>query len=300
MAVKSREPQVLEPPPEREPDAQAGQAGPQPERSGLYDPLWRTGLFNVGTIARRELASYFVSPLGWVVGALLVFLVSLLGYWGSVIAQQQASLDSVLNARGLLAFLMVFLMPLYTMRLLAEERRSGTLEILLTSPVRDWELVVGKWLGTFLYYLVTVAFTLVYLVLLMRFYPNQAPVHILGLSLNVPTLDYGTLLSGYAGLVLLGATFAAIGVFTSSLTQNQIIAAIAGIGILLGFWFAFGLVANFVQPPVGDFLGYVDGSARLDAFSRGQVQLKDVVFFLTVTTGALFLTTRILESRKWR
>ena len=113
----------------------------------------------MGAIARRELGAYFVSPVGWVIATVLVPFVSLF-FLLQVVFGEQASMDNVFSV---IQFLMLFAMPAYTMRLLAEERRAGTLEVLLTSPLRDWELVVGKWLGVLIFYAATIAFTLVYL-----------------------------------------------------------------------------------------------------------------------------------------
>jgi ABC-2 type transport system permease protein len=291
---------------EREPEAAVTASEPEPEREAdergrapadTYDRVWRTGLLNIAAIARRELGTYFVSPLGWIVASFLILIVSLLGYVGGVVLQQQATLDNVMS---LMPLLMVFLVPLFTMRQLAEERRSGTLEVLLTSPVRDWELVIGKWLGTFIYYLALIAFTLVYLLLIFTYFPSKTTLRPLGLAFDVATLDYGQILTSYIGLILMGAMFAAIGILTSSLTQNQIVAAITAIGILLIIWYSFSFIALFQPAVIGSFLEYVSGSTRSTGFTRGQIALSDIVYFLTVTVGALFVTVRVIESRRWR
>ena len=265
-------------------------------RGGLYELAWRSGLPNVLTIARRELGSYFVSAMAWVVGALVILPVSLFGYLLPVLTQGQASMDSVFS---LLAFLMLFLMPLYTMRLLAEERRQGTLEMLLTSPLRDWELVTGKWLGGFLFFVATIAFTLVYLVLFLYYLQDRVPVTAFGHTVTFGNLDWGTIASGYAGLLLVGATFTALGVLASSVTQNQIIAAVLGVVGLLLLWY-LGIFSQFLGAPLDTFFDYVGGSNRYAGFGRGLIQLKDVVYFLSLIVGSLFLATRVIESRRWR
>lgn len=247
-----------------------------------YERLWSTGLPNVWAIAVRELKAYFVSWIGWGVAALMVIPLTLFGFVGPVIVNQTATMAEVFSS---LPLLLIFAMPLYTMRLLAEERSSGTLEVTLTSPVRDWELVTGKWLGVLLYYLATIAFTLVYLVLL---------VHATG-----GRLDYGSIAAGYIGVVLVGMAFAAVGVLASSLTRNQIVAAAAAWAALLVIW-ALSVLALFLQPPVGDFFSYAGGSNRYAAFQQGQVQLRDVVYFLTITAGALYAAARVLDARRWR
>jgi ABC-2 type transport system permease protein len=194
---------------------------------------------------------------------------------------------------------MLFAMPAYTMRLLAEERRNGTLEVLLTSPLRDWELALGKWLGVLVFYAATIAFTLAYLALLIGLLPAKADIHVLGLTLSVGDLDYGTILTGYIGLLLLGGTLAAVGLFASSLTQNQVIAFFAALISLLLLWY-LGFFQALVQPPLSQFFEYAGAGNRFGSFLRGQLVLKDVAYFATLIAAALFCTTRVLESRRWR
>jgi ABC-2 type transport system permease protein len=263
----------------------------------LYDLVWATGLPNAGAIASRELRALFVSPIGYVVCALLIIPVSVLGYLGQLAAGQAVTMDLIFSLISLLA---VFLTPLYTMRLLAEERRSGTLEVLLTSPVRDWELVIGKWLGGFLFYLVTIAFTLVYVVLISVYQQARTQVPILGLQVQIPAVDYGSILTGYIGVILVGAAWVALGLLASSLTSNQIIAAVVGIVVLLSFQFVFGALSGLFVPPYSDLFDYASAANRAQSFNQGQIALRDVIYFVTVTLGALFVTTRVLESRKWR
>ena len=247
-----------------------------------YERLWATGLLNVGAIAWRELRAFLVSWMGWIVTALVVIPVTVLGYLGPVLGSQSASMDGVFSW---VPVWMLFAMPLYTMRLLAEERSSGTLEVTLTAPVRDWELVLGKWLGVLLFYLGSIAFTVVYLLLLIR----DTSGH----------LDYGPILTGYVGLVLVGMTFSAVGVLASSLTRNQIIAAVVAMVALVVLW-VLGTLGVFLQPPASDIIDYAGGGSRFSAFQQGELQLRDVVYFLTVTAAALFIATRVLDSRRWK
>jgi ABC-2 type transport system permease protein len=247
-----------------------------------YELLWDSGLLNVLALARRELHGYFVSWIGWAVAALLLIPLTVFGYLGPVILNQTATMAQVFST---LPILLIFAMPLYTMRLIAEERSTGTLEITLTAPVRDWELVLGKWLGVQVYYVATLVPTLVYLLLL---------AHDAG-----GNLDYGSIAAGYVGLVLVGMAFGAIGVLASSLTRNQIVAAAVAWAALLVLW-ALGVLGLILQPPVADFFTYVGGSNRFAAFQQGDVQLRDVVYFLTLAAGALYLAGRVLDSRRWR
>jgi len=142
------------------------------------------------------------------------------------------------------------------------------------------------------------SFTLVYVVLFLVYLP-RVTFHLLGVPLSLGNLDFGLLLSGYLGLLALAAAFAAVGVLCSSLTQNQIVAAFLTFGALIFIYYC-GLATQVLSPPYSDFFQYVGGQNRYSGFSQGQVALKDVVYFLSLTFGSLFLATRVLESRKWR
>ncbi len=264
----------------------------------LYDRVWASGLPNAAAIARRELSGYFISPIGYVVGAVLALMIAGIGFIGPVGLGQPINFGQQVLA--LASFLMVFVTPLYTMRLLAEERRSGTLEMMLTSPVRDWEVVVGKWLGCLVFYLATLASTLVLLAFIVALTPTRVGVHVFGHTLSVPNLDYGSILTAYIGVVLVGSAWVAIGLLASSLTSNQIIAAILGIGLLLGLDYVLGVLSHVVIAPYGSLLDYLNATNRAASFNEGRLVLSDFVYFLTLSAAALFLTTRVLESRKWR
>lgn len=277
-------------------------ASAEPTPPGFADAVHavvsRTGLLNVAAIARRELNALFVSPVGWVVAGVFTFLVSGFGFIGTVLAGQQATMDGVF--RVITGFLALILVPVVTMRLIAEERSQGTLELLLTSSVRDWELVVGKWLGAFVFYLLLIATTLVYVALLAVYLPDKTTVSVAGLSIHVGALDFGLIAATYIGLVVVGAAAIAIGVLASSLTKNQIIAYIVSLVGLLATWYTALLVGLFTGPPLSPFFEYVAGYFRYQSFTLGQVALRDTVYFLSLAVGALFLTTRVLESRRWR
>ncbi len=257
-------------------------AGPS-GADAVYTFLSTTGLPRVSAIARRDFTALFVSPVGWVVAGLFTFLVSGFGFIATVLAGQQATMAGVFGV--ITNFLMVVVVPLLTMRVLAEERAQGTLELLLTSPVRDWELTAGKWVGAFAFYLMLIATTLVYVVIL-RVYASG--------------LDLGLIGATYIGLVLVGASAIAIGVLASSLTRNQIVAFFIAMALLLLIWYAGYVIGFFVAPPANLFFEYIGGWNRFQAFSLGQAALRDIVYFVTLTFGALFLTTRVLASRRWR
>jgi ABC-2 type transport system permease protein len=284
------------------PELSALGAEPSEEReeaergSGTYESLYATGLTKVLAIAGREVGGLLVSPIGWVITPIVILVVSYFGYLIPLLGSQQATMESIF---GLIAFLLILpIVPLSTMRVLAEERRQGTLEMLLTSPVRDWELVVGKWLGSLAFFGAMFSFTLVYVALFLIYLP-KVTVKPLGIPLSIGNLDFGLLLSGYLGLLALAATFLAVGVLCSSLTQNQIVAAFLTFGALIVIYYC-GQAAQFLAPPYDAFFQYVGGQERYASFSQGNIALKDVVYFASLTLGALFIATRVLESRKWR
>jgi ABC-2 type transport system permease protein len=285
-----------------QPRARVVQAPIEPSRRVFADAvhavMWRTGLLNVAAIARRDLAALFVSPIGWVVAGVFTFLVSGFGFIGTVLAGQQATMNGVFSV--ITGFLTLILVPVVTMRLIAEERSQGTLELLLTSTVRDWELVVGKWLGAYVFYLLLIATTLVYVVLLTVYVPDKTTVSVAGLAIHIGALDFGLIAATYIGLVVVGAAAVAIGVLASSVTKNQIIAYILSLLGLLAIWYTAFLLARFSRPPLSLFFDYVAGYFRYQSFSLGQVALRDLIYFASLAIGALFLTTRLLESRRWR
>ena len=234
---------------------------------------------NIWAIARRELHSYFVSPVAYVVGALFL-LIS--GFLFSIIlgVSNEASMRPLF---GNFAVIFLFIVPALTMRLLAEEQRTGTLELLLTAPVRDWELVLGKFLGVFLLLLAMLAVTLVY------------PA-ILALAGNP---DRGPVLAGYLGVILQGAAFLAVGLFASSLTQNQIIAALLAFVILLILWLSDAL-GNFTTGRIGDLFRFLSITRHYDEFPRGVIDTRDIIYFLSMIAAALFFTTLSVQARRWR
>jgi len=236
-------------------------------------------LRNTLAIAERELKAYFVSPVAYVITALFL-LIS--GYLFSVILlnTNEATLRLLM---GNLSVIWLFITPALTMRLLAEETRAGTIELLLTNPVRDVEVVVGKYLGALALLLVMVAFTLYYPALLL----------ILG------NPDRGPMIAAYLGLILQGAAFLAIGLMASLLTENQIVAAVLTFAILLIMWLSES-VANFIGKPASDIMRYLSVSSHSQDFARGVIDTTHVVYFLSIVAAALFLTFLSLQTRRWR
>lgn len=234
---------------------------------------------NTLAIARRELSSYFTSPLAWVITA--AFLV-IAGYFFSVnvIFSRQATVRPLFQT---MYTILLLLAPALTMRLLAEEQKSGTIELLLTSPIREIEVVLGKFLAGLGFFAIMLLLTLYYPFLLWM-YGNP---------------DQGGIIGGYLGAILFCAAITAVGLFTSSLTQNQIVAAVLSFAILLLLWVVDGLSSQF-GGRVGDALSYLALYPHFNDMTRGAIDTKDIVYYLTVTAAALFLTWRSLEARRWR
>lgn len=235
---------------------------------------------NTFLIARRELEAYFISPIAYVVTAAMLVV---LGYFFSVIlfVTRQASLRPLFGGSALIVLL--FVLPLLTMRLVAEEQRSGTIELLVTSPVRDWEIILGKYLAGLAFYLLMLVPTLYYPIVLEVF--------------GRP--DWGPIFTTYLGIILLGGSLLAVGTLASSLTSNQIVAAVLGVGMALLLWLIPSL-AGFVSGPLADVLQYLGLSSHIADFAKGVIDTRHVVYHLSVTAASLFLATRILETRRWR
>ena len=179
--------------------------------------------------------------------------------------------------------LILLFSALLTMRLISEERKLGTWELLLTAPVREYEIVLGKFLSCFLLLAGMLVLTLYFPILL----------YILG------DPDTGPILTSYLGLLLLGSASLAIGIFASSLTPNQIVSAVVAGGILFGLWI-LGKVGSLIPDPAGEILSYFSLSYHFPNFIRGIVDTRDVVYYLSVTIVFLFLSVRSIETERWR
>ncbi|MDM7926992.1 MAG: ABC transporter permease [bacterium] len=257
---------------------------------------------NTWIIFRRELRSYFSSPLAYAVmaGFLLIagffFYAILTSFLNTAMrSEMQAQYYRMapppinVNLMALrpffhnLAVVLIFTVPLITMRLYAEEFRNGTIELLATSPLRNWETVLGKSLAAFVLYASLIAGTLVYVAVL--FFSGKP--------------EPGQIFTSYVGLLLLGGAFVAVGTFLSTLTENQIVAGFLTIILLLLFW-VVGWADEFAGPAVGSVLAYVSLLSHFDEFAKGVIDLKDVVLYLSFIGFFLFLTHLSLESKRWR
>jgi ABC-2 type transport system permease protein len=241
---------------------------------------------NIWVIAEKEFKHFFISPIAYVVAFAILLILGILFYANLLAASIQQFAPSVQVIIGPLVTLMLFSIPAVTMRSLAEEQKNGTLELLLTAPVRDWEVVVGKWLGGLLFISVVL--------LLTWFYP------IVLNSMVEPGIDQGLMAAGYLGLLLMCAAFLAIGVLMSSLFSNQIAAFFATLGALLLLWM-LGAPAQASGSAGSELLRYLDmGEHFYPSFFRGIVQVKDVVYYISATALALFLGSVVVETRRWR
>ena len=232
-------------------------------------------------IAYRETQAYFVSPIAYV--AALVF-VALTGYFFVDAMSGSAFPEATVEPYvGRATFILALLGPLLTMRLLAEERKLGTLELLMTSPVQDWEVVIGKFAGAMAVVVSAIALTMVYVGLLFV-YGNPDP---------------GPIVAAYAGLVLFAGAALSVGLFTSSLTSNQIIAAVLSYGIL-ALLSVIHLAADHVAGAPATLLRELSMTAHFEDFVRGVLDLRHVAYYVSVMVVLLYLAIRTLELGRWR
>jgi len=252
---------------------------------------------NVLLICFKEFKSYFVSPIGYAVMALFGLIFGFgfytatrdmvqLGFRAQMMGQQQPMSVNEQVIRPLLGFagtIMLFLIPMITMRLVAEEKRTGTIELLLTSPIRDIEIILGKWLGALLLYMCVLGMSVINIAMLFMWgKPDLKPV-----------------LVAYLGLLLQGACLLAIGTFVSTTTRNQIVAGGVTFFVSLLLWLLSWFTA-FESTVLSQVVNYMSIVTHMENFSKGVVDTKDVVFYLSMIFFSLFLTSRSMESLRWR
>jgi len=246
---------------------------------------------NIWTIARREYRHYFSSPIAYIVALLTlltvgVYFVVIIYYLTnqSYYSNTAPGIDIVI---GPMATVFLFATPALTMRLLADEQRMGTLELLLTTPVKDGELIIGKWLGAFLFMLTIIAITLVYPIVLNK--------------LTNPGIDQGVLISAYAAIILLSAVFLAIGTAMSSFFNNQFAAFFATLAMLVLFWWLIRLPTYIIQNgTINNILNYLDLNNRFTTMLAGTMSLSDIIYPISLTALGLFLSAIAVEIRRWR
>jgi len=258
---------------------------------------------NILAIYRREMGSYFVSPIAYiVVGVFLVvcgyYFYAVVGVWieQSLMAQMQAARGGgppamdvpagVLRSFfGWASTIILLMIPMLTMGVYAEERKRGTMELLMTSPITELQIVVGKFLAALSLFACMLAPTLLYQIVIALY--------------SEPGLPWKQVWSGYLGLLLLGSVLVAIGTFISSLTENQIIAVVVTFAVFI-LLLVLPFATRGAGSTFGDILQYLSVLQHFDDFSRGVIDTSSVIFYLTFSCVGLFLTLRTLDSMRWR
>ncbi len=249
-------------------------------------------------IYKRELLYFFNSPVAYAVIAVFLlvsgyFFYNLLAYFNllSIQVMQNPMVARTLNlTEGVvhplfanISVILLFLLPLLTMRLLSEERRTGTAELLFTFPISDWDAILGKYLATLTVFVTMIGLTALYPLLLFKY----------------ATPEPGPILTGYLGLFLIGAAFIAMGLFFSSLGESQLVAGVSTFGCGLLF-LLIGWIGPFVSPSAAAVLSQMSILEHFESFSQGVLDSNDVIFYVLFATFFLFLSSRVLDSNRWR
>lgn len=230
-------------------------------------------------ICQREFKAYFNSPVAYFVIAIFLVMVGIL-FFIPFFSQDKVSMRDFF---GLVPFLMIFFAPAITMRLIAEERRAGTIELLITMPVRDADVIVGKFLAALGLFVVALILTL----------PYAISISTLG------DLDWGPVIGGYIGLLFLGSAYLALGLLASSWSENQIVSFVIAMFLSMFFLMVDRFMA-FLPNTIAPIVEYISFGAHIRNAARGLIDSRDVIYFLSFTGLALVLAFRSLESRRWR
>ncbi len=252
---------------------------------------------NTMTIWRKELNSYFRSPIAY--GVMAFFgLISGYFFYVAIVFFVQASIQSSMQGGGQpmsvneqvirpifsnISVIGLFLIPMITMRLFAEEKRTGTIELLVTSPIRDLEIIMGKWLAAMTLYAVMLGVSLL----------SMATLFVYGKP------DWRPMAVGYLGLLLQGGCLLAIGTFISTCTKNQIVAGVASFSVCLLLW-VLDWMSSFQDSVSAKAISYLSVLQHFDSFSKGVLDSKDIIYYISAIFIGLFLTARSLESLRWR
>ncbi len=234
---------------------------------------------NTLTIAQKEFKSYLTSPMAYIV--ICIFL-ALSGIFFSVLSSAAYNETSISGFLNYGSFVLLLMAAVITMRLISEEKKLGTLELLLTSPIRDSELVLGKFLGSAGMLVIMLGLTVLYPILL-EIYGDPDP---------------GPIISGYLGMFLLGMTCLSVGIFTSTLSSNQIVSAVVAGGILFGLWFV-GVAAGYLPEAFGNIINYFSLSYYYPDFLTGFIDTKGIIYYISITALFLFLAIRSIENSRY-
>ena len=251
---------------------------------------------NVMAIAGKELRGYFASPIAYVVMGFFALLFGFFFYayldafmrqsmqmGGFGGGSMNVNMNLVRPLFGNASVVLLFVIPMITMRTYSEEKRSGTIELLLTSPLSDAEIIIGKFLGALGLYVAMLAVTLLYIAILFWF----------------GNPDWRPIAAGYLGLLLMGGSFIAVGLLISNLTKNQIVAGTATFGVFLLLWIVSWIGDGF-GPRVQAVLSYLSITEHFDDFAKGVIDTKHLVYYLSFITFGLFLTAKSVDSERWR
>lgn len=247
---------------------------------------------NAWIIAKREYNHYFISPIAYVVAFMILLTIGIIFsinifYFIQNAFQSFGQVPDISSITGAFGFLLVLSIPALTMRLLADEARIGTLELLLTAPIRDFELIAGKWLGGLLFMLTILAITLIYPLILN--------------GLVSPGIDQQLVVSSYLGVILVTASFLALGVGISALFTNQVAAFFITLSAFVFLWWLIGFPAQVLQGSASEIFRYLDMKTHFyDALNLGNIRLSDLVYFLSLVVLGLFVGTTAVEFRRWR
>lgn len=252
---------------------------------------------NIIAIAQKEIRAYFASPIAYVVIGLFAllfgwFYVSILNWFvnqglqmsmgmgpASMNVNQQMIRPLLLN----MTVVLLFVLPMITMRTYSEEKRSGTIELLLTSPVSDIEIIVGKFLGAMTLYAAMLGVTLIYI----------------GVLFAVGNPEWKPVATAYLGLLLLGGCFISVGMLISSFTKNQIVAGMLTFAVFLLLW-VIDWIGSFAGPTVEQLVNYLSITQHFDDFAKGVIDTKHLIYYVSFITFGLFLTAKSVDSERWR
>jgi gliding motility-associated transport system permease protein len=250
---------------------------------------------NILAIAGKEIRAYFTSPIAYVV---IGFYALLFGYFFAVMltfferqSMQMMQMGGTMNINQMLIgpvftnaeVVLLFVLPMVTMRTYSEEKRSGTMELLLTAPLTDWQIILGKFLGAMTLFAVMLAITVIHIGVLFFFSePEWKPI-----------------VTGYLGMLLMGGCFISLGLFISSLTKNQIVAGMITFAAFLLFW-VINWMGSFVGPTLQAVLAHLSIIDHFDDFAKGIIDTKHVVYYLSFIAFGLFLTAKSVDSERWR
>jgi len=251
---------------------------------------------NITAIAEREIRSYFASPIAYVVIGMFAllygyFFYALLSFFEQQSMQMGLQPGQPMNVNQMLVapllmnatVILLFVFPLITMRTYAEEKRSGTIELLLTSPLTDWQIILGKFAGAMLLYAAMLAVTLIHVGVLF-YYGNP---------------EWKPIATGYLGLLLMGGCFISVGLLISSLTKNQIVAGMVTFAVFLMLW-VINWIGSFVGPTAQAVLQTLSITEHFDDFAKGIIDTKHLIYYFSFMAFGLFLTMKSVDSERWR